>query len=72
LARSRRSNCEVEDIVERHSHAIVIGRVRDIKLSERSAVLAYWHGRDVAIDQDEDIALLAKASFPLSRLRRRG
>ena len=26
-------DCEVEDIVERHSHAIVIGRVLDIRLS---------------------------------------
>jgi len=64
-------DCEVEEIVERHSHAIVIGRVRDLKLSERSAALAYWHGRYVAIDQDEDIALLAEASFPVPRLRRK-
>jgi flavin reductase (DIM6/NTAB) family NADH-FMN oxidoreductase RutF len=64
-------DCEVEEIVERHSHAIVIGGVRDLKLSERSAALAYWHGRYVAIDQDEDIALLAEASFPVPRLRRK-
>jgi flavin reductase (DIM6/NTAB) family NADH-FMN oxidoreductase RutF len=64
-------DCEVEDIFERHSHAIVIGRVRDMKLSGRSAALAYWHGRYVTVDQDEDIALLAAASFPIPRLRRK-
>ena len=63
-------DCEVEDIVERHSHAIVIGRVREVKLSGRSSALAYWQGKYVAVDQDEDMALLAEASFPRSRLRR--
>jgi flavin reductase (DIM6/NTAB) family NADH-FMN oxidoreductase RutF len=64
-------DCEVEYIAERHSHAIVIGRVRDLKLSERSSALAYWRGRYVAMDQDEDIALLAQASFPIPRLKRK-
>jgi flavin reductase (DIM6/NTAB) family NADH-FMN oxidoreductase RutF len=49
-------DCEVEDIIERHSHAIVIGRVLDVMVSARSAALAYWHGRYVAIDLDEDAA----------------
>ena len=44
-------DCEVEDIVERHSHAIVIGRVLDVAVSARTAALAYWQGRYVAIDQ---------------------
>ncbi|MBR0814051.1 flavin reductase family protein [Bradyrhizobium diazoefficiens] len=57
-------DCEVEEIVERHSHGIVIGRVRDIKSSARTAALAYWHGRYVAVDQDEDAARLADVSFP--------
>ena len=64
-------DCEVEEMIERHSHAIVIGRVREVKLSERSSALAYWHGRYVAMDRDEDIALLAEASFPIPRLRRK-
>ena len=50
-------DCEVEDLVERHCHAIVIGRVRDLQSSGRSSALANWHERYVAIDQDEDIAL---------------
>jgi hypothetical protein len=49
----------------------VIGRVREVKLSARSSALAYWHGRYVAMDQDEDIALLAEASFPIPRLRQK-
>ncbi|MBR0699680.1 flavin reductase family protein [Bradyrhizobium diazoefficiens] len=57
-------DCEVEEIMERHSHGIVIGRVRDIKSSMRTAALAYWHGQYVAVDQDEDAARLAEVSLP--------
>jgi len=49
----------VEEIVERHSHAIIIGRVLDVEVSARSAALAYWHGQYVAIDRDEDAVRLA-------------
>ena len=34
----------VEELVERHSHAIVIGRIRDIRLGSDSAALIYWRG----------------------------
>lgn len=37
-------DCEVEEIIERHSHAIVIGRVRDIRLGADDAALLYWRG----------------------------
>ncbi|WP_027573204.1 flavin reductase family protein [Bradyrhizobium sp. WSM1743] len=57
-------DCEVEEIVERHSHGIVIGRVRDVRNSTRNAALAYWHGQYVAVDQDEDAAKLADVSLP--------
>jgi flavin reductase (DIM6/NTAB) family NADH-FMN oxidoreductase RutF len=63
-------DCEVEDIVERHSHAIVIGRALDIRTSKRTAALAYWQGRYVAIDQDEDAARLAEVSLPMQRTPR--
>jgi flavin reductase (DIM6/NTAB) family NADH-FMN oxidoreductase RutF len=62
-------DCEVEDIVERHSHAIVIGRVLDMQLSTRTAALAYWQGQYVAIDQSEDAIKLAEVSLPLRRDR---
>jgi len=64
-------DCEVEDIVERHSHAIIIGRVRDLQLSARTAALAYWQGRYVAIDQDEDSAKLAEVSVPIRHAARK-
>jgi flavin reductase (DIM6/NTAB) family NADH-FMN oxidoreductase RutF len=57
-------DCEVEDVIERHSHAIVIGRVRDLTLSKNESSLAYWHGRYVAIDRDEDISRLAVVGGP--------
>jgi flavin reductase (DIM6/NTAB) family NADH-FMN oxidoreductase RutF len=62
-------DCQVEDIVERHSHAIVIGRVLDIQTSGHTAALAYWQGRYVAVDQDEDAAKLAEVSLPLASAR---
>jgi flavin reductase (DIM6/NTAB) family NADH-FMN oxidoreductase RutF len=57
-------DCEVEEIFERHSHGIVIGRVRDVRNSTRNAALAYWHGQYVAVDQDEDALRLADVSVP--------
>jgi flavin reductase (DIM6/NTAB) family NADH-FMN oxidoreductase RutF len=60
-------DCEVEEIIERHSHAIVIGRVRDLQVSSRTAALAYWHGQYVAIDRDEDAVRLAEVSLPPPR-----
>jgi flavin reductase (DIM6/NTAB) family NADH-FMN oxidoreductase RutF len=64
-------DCEVEDIVERHSHAIVIGRVLELRLSSRTAALAYWHGQYVAIDQNEDAVRLAEVSVPAPRAQRK-
>jgi flavin reductase (DIM6/NTAB) family NADH-FMN oxidoreductase RutF len=57
-------DCEVEEIVERYSHGIVIGRVRNVRNSTRNAALAYWHGQYVAVDQDEDAVRLAEVSVP--------
>ena len=57
-------DCEVEDMIERHSHAIVIGRVLDLQLSTRTAALAYWQGQYIAVDRDEDAAKLAEVSVP--------
>jgi flavin reductase (DIM6/NTAB) family NADH-FMN oxidoreductase RutF len=64
-------DCEVEEIVERHSHAIVIGRVLELQLSARTAALAYWKGQYVAIDQNEDAVRLAEVSLPAARALRR-
>jgi flavin reductase (DIM6/NTAB) family NADH-FMN oxidoreductase RutF len=64
-------DCEVEDIVERHSHALVIGRVLDVTVSARTAALAYWQGQYVAIDQDEDAAKLAEVGVPPPHVSRK-
>ena len=64
-------DCEAEDIIERHSHAIVIGRVLNIQLLSRTAALAYWQGQYVAIDQNEDAIKLAGVSLPTPRALRR-
>ena len=65
------ADCEVEDIIERHSHGIVIGRVRDLIVSSRSAALAYWQGQYLSIARDEDIAKLAEVSVPAGYLSSR-
>lgn len=37
-------DCEVEELIERHSHAIVIGRVREVRQGRNDAALVYWRG----------------------------
>ena len=37
-------DCELEELIERHSHAIVIGRVREIRIGANDAALLYWRG----------------------------
>lgn len=63
-------DCDVEEIIERHSHAIVIGRVRDVITSVPTTALTYWNGQYVAIDQNEDARRLAEVSLPAPRLLR--
>jgi flavin reductase (DIM6/NTAB) family NADH-FMN oxidoreductase RutF len=60
-------DCEVEEIIERHSHGIVIGRVREVLLAPTGSALAYWHGDYLAIDRDDDIARLAEVGAPAPR-----
>jgi flavin reductase (DIM6/NTAB) family NADH-FMN oxidoreductase RutF len=63
-------DCEVEEVIERHSHAIVIGRVRDVITTVPHTALTYWDGQYVAIDQNEDNLKLAEVSLPSSRVLR--
>jgi len=37
-------DCEIEEIIERHTHAIVIGRVKDMAISDGAGALVYWRG----------------------------
>jgi flavin reductase (DIM6/NTAB) family NADH-FMN oxidoreductase RutF len=38
-------DCEVEERIERHTHAIVIGRVRGLLVSGGPSALVYWRGQ---------------------------
>jgi flavin reductase (DIM6/NTAB) family NADH-FMN oxidoreductase RutF len=60
-------DCKVDEIVERHSQAVVIGRVLNLQNSACKAGLAYWQGNFVAIDQDQDAVKLAEVSLPTAR-----
>jgi len=37
-------DCELDEAIERHSHAILIGRVRAIRTRDAAEPLLYWHG----------------------------
>lgn len=37
-------DCELEETIERHSHAIVLGRVRSVELTDQQPLL-YWRGQ---------------------------
>lgn len=37
-------DCELEEALDRHTHTILIGRVRDIVLRDGAEPLLYWHG----------------------------
>lgn len=38
-------DAEVEDIIERHSHAIIIGKVLATRAADQGDALLYWRGR---------------------------
>ena len=61
--------CQVEEIIERHSHGIVVGSLIGFELSHRLSGLVYWNGQYVEIDRDTDLDLLAEVSIPLAHVR---
>jgi flavin reductase (DIM6/NTAB) family NADH-FMN oxidoreductase RutF len=61
--------CQVEEIIERYSHGIIVGRILSMELSHRLSSLAYWNGQYVEIDRDTDWDLLAEVSIPLAYVR---
>jgi flavin reductase (DIM6/NTAB) family NADH-FMN oxidoreductase RutF len=61
--------CRVEEIIERHSHGIVIGSVLDFDLSPQLSSLVYWNGGYIEINHDRDLDLLADVSIPLAHAR---
>jgi flavin reductase (DIM6/NTAB) family NADH-FMN oxidoreductase RutF len=61
--------CQVEEIIERHSHGIIVGRLLNMELSHRLTGLVYWNGQYVEIDHDADLDRLAEVSIPLAHVR---
>jgi flavin reductase (DIM6/NTAB) family NADH-FMN oxidoreductase RutF len=61
--------CQVEEIIERHSHGIVVGRLLSFDLSHRLSGLVYWNGQYIEIDHDTDLDRLAEVSIPLAHVR---
>ncbi|MBX9456726.1 MAG: flavin reductase family protein [Rhizobium sp.] len=37
-------DCEIEDMIEKSTHSILIGRVRSIEIAEQTGALVYWRG----------------------------
>lgn len=61
-------DCEVDHILERHSHVLLIGQVLDLRISpNKSAGLVYWNGRYVPVDDKEEALHWADVSLPKSR-----
>jgi flavin reductase (DIM6/NTAB) family NADH-FMN oxidoreductase RutF len=61
--------CPVEEIIERHSHGIIVGRLSSMELSHRLSGLTYWNGQYIQIDHEADLDLLAEVSIPLAHVR---
>lgn len=61
--------CEVEEIIERHSHGIIVGRLLSMELSQGMSGLVYWNGQYVEISHETDLDLLAEVSIPLAHVR---
>jgi flavin reductase (DIM6/NTAB) family NADH-FMN oxidoreductase RutF len=61
--------CQVEEIIERHSHGIIVGRLLRFDLSPQLSGLVYWNGQYIEINHDTDLDLLAEVSIPLAHVR---
>lgn len=59
-------DCEVEDVLERHSHAVVIGRVLHAASSPGTA-LAYWQGQYLTVDHKIETLEAGHSGFPTAR-----
>jgi flavin reductase (DIM6/NTAB) family NADH-FMN oxidoreductase RutF len=49
-------DCEVEHVIERHSHAIVVGRVLALEGGGGRGALAYWDGQYIDVKASADVA----------------
>jgi flavin reductase (DIM6/NTAB) family NADH-FMN oxidoreductase RutF len=61
--------CRVEEIIERHSHGIVLGSLVNVEVSKELSSLIYWNGKYIEIAHDHDLDLLAEVSTPRAHAR---
>jgi flavin reductase (DIM6/NTAB) family NADH-FMN oxidoreductase RutF len=61
--------CQAEEIIERHSHGIIVGRLLSMELSHQLSGLIYWNGQYVEVNHETDLDLLAEVSIPLAHVR---
>ncbi|GLH80035.1 oxidoreductase [Bradyrhizobium sp. SSBR45G] len=61
--------CEVDEIIERYDHAIIVGRPDTVELAPRLSSLLYWNEQYVEVDRNADLDLLAEVSVPLTHVR---
>jgi flavin reductase (DIM6/NTAB) family NADH-FMN oxidoreductase RutF len=59
--------CESEEIIDRHGHAIVIGRIRNVFKIGGSGALVYWRGAYNSIGWTDDEVRRAVGLFPAAR-----
>jgi flavin reductase (DIM6/NTAB) family NADH-FMN oxidoreductase RutF len=65
-------DCEIEDRIERHTHAILIGRVRHVFMGTGSGALVYWRGGYDQVGWSGDQIARATGLSPVRRrLRKR-
>jgi flavin reductase (DIM6/NTAB) family NADH-FMN oxidoreductase RutF len=61
-------DCAVDDVVERYSHVLLIGSVRDLRISpDKHDGLAYSNGRFISVEDNEEALQLAAVSGPSPR-----
>lgn len=61
-------DCEVDHVVERHSHVLLIGQVLDLRISpNKNDSLAYLDGRYIPVENNEWALHLADAGVSTSR-----
>ena len=61
--------CEVDEIIERYAHAIIVGRPDSVELAPKLSSLLYWNDQYVEVDRSADLDLLAEVSVPLTHVR---
>ena len=63
-------DCEVEERIERHTHAIIIGRVRDLITPGGPSALLYWRGQFDQLGWTEEEVARAVGLRPPSTVTR--